>query len=277
VRPHLPTAQFETYAPPVRVAAADVLHLMRPIGVGQIRGVSWLAPVMLRLADLGLLNDALLKAFQTAAMHAGFLTDQNGAAQLPFDGEKNSDGELEVSLEPGTVRRLPAGYDIKFSQPTAAQQSIEFRTSIVEEISAGLGVPAFMVSANVSRANYSSLRAALITFSAALSTLQFNVIVPQILNPIFARWALVEALRGNDGDAALPEWRFVPPPQADSYKEAQAQKLLLEMRVASRKEIIEERGESLARVDSDWEADEFAQAATNDNAPQDDKEDGDEK
>ena len=39
--------------------AADVLHLMRPVGIGQIRGVSWLAPIMLKLADLGLLSDAL--------------------------------------------------------------------------------------------------------------------------------------------------------------------------------------------------------------------------
>ncbi|MGE0828048.1 MAG: phage portal protein [Hyphomonadaceae bacterium] len=277
VRPYLPTAQFETYAPPVRVEAADVLHLMRPVGVGQIRGVSWLAPIMLRLADLGLLSDALLKGFQVAAMHAGFLTDANGAAQLPFDGEKNSDGELEVSLEPGTVRRLPAGYDIKFSQPTAAQQSIEFRTSIVEEIAAGLGVPAFMVSANVSRANYSSLRAALITFKATLETLQFNVIVPQLLAPIWARWALVDSLR-NGGEepingSALAEWRFPPAPEADAVKAAQAQTLLLKARIISRKEAIEERGESIERVDSDWEADTFAAEVANENDAPDDKED----
>ncbi|CAN0279916.1 unnamed protein product, partial [Phaeothamnion confervicola] len=44
IRPFLPSQQFETYAPPVRVDAADVLHLMRPEGIGQVRGVSWLAP-----------------------------------------------------------------------------------------------------------------------------------------------------------------------------------------------------------------------------------------
>ena len=52
---------------------------------------------------------------------------------------------------------------------------------------AGLGVPAFMVSGNVSRANYSSLRAALITFKANLEAIQHNVLVPQLLAPIWRR------------------------------------------------------------------------------------------
>src|SRR5690606_38503011 len=84
VRPHVPTQQFETWAPPVRVDAADVLHLFRPDGIGQVRGVSWLAPIMLKLADLGLLSDALLKGFQVAAMHAGWM-ERDGASTLPFE------------------------------------------------------------------------------------------------------------------------------------------------------------------------------------------------
>lgn len=148
VKPYLPTQQFDSYAQPVRVDAADVLHLMRPDGIGQIRGVSWFAPILLKLADLGLLSDALLKGFQVAAMHAGFLTDLNGSASLPFEGETEGDA-LNVSLEPGIVRRLPAGMDIKFSSPQHSQQSIEFLTATIETISAGLGVPAFMVSHNV--------------------------------------------------------------------------------------------------------------------------------
>lgn len=261
IRPYLPTQQFETYAPPVRVDAADVLHLFRPEGAGQVRGISWLAPIMLKLSDLGMLCDALLKGFQVAAMHAGFIEDANGVSQLPFEGEKDGD-ELNVSLEPGVVRRLPPGHKITFHNPQAAQNSVEFRTSIIEEISAGLGVPAFMVSANVSRANYSSLRAALITFKATLEATQHNVIVPQVLAPIWNRWLLSQQLRGErDGEAVAAEWRFPAMPEADPLKQAQTTVALLGAKLMSRKEAIEARGEDPARVDADIAADPHAQAA----------------
>ncbi len=278
IRPFLPTQQFETWAPPVRVDAADVLHLMRPDGVGQIRGVSWLAPIMLKLADLGLLSDALLKGFQVAAMHAGFLTDANGAAALPFEGEKNGDA-LDVSLEPGVVRRLPAGTDIKFNNPQAAQQSVEFMTAMTEEIAAGLGVPAFMVSGNVSRANYSSLRAALITFKASLEAIQFNVIVPQLLAPIWRRWTLTQQLRGldphreEDGGEVVADWRFPAMPEADPLKALQAVKLALDMKTMSRAEAVAARGESIERVDADIAADPHAQSQTPEPGEEPDTED----
>ncbi|QGZ94874.1 phage portal protein [Terricaulis silvestris] len=261
IQPFAPTQQFDTYAPPVRIDAADVLHLMRPVGVGQVRGVSWLAPTMLKLHDLGLLNDALLKGFQVAAAHAGFLTDTGGSSALPFDGEKDGDA-LDVSLEPGVVRRLPPGMDIKFNAPHPQSQSIEFRTSIVEEISAALGVPAFMVSGNVSRANYSSLRAALLTFKAALEALQFNVLVPQALAPIWRRFAITEALR-NGADVGDPdlncEWRFPAMPSADAVKDVQATTLMLDAKLMSRREAIAARGETIERVDADIAADPHAQ------------------
>lgn len=259
IKPYVPTQMFDTYAQPVRVDAADVLHLMRPDGIGQIRGVSWFAPVLLKLADLGLLSDALLKGFQVAALHAGFMEDQNGIGGIPFDGEKSGDA-LDVSLEPGVIRRLPAGYKISFNNPQAAQQSIEFLTSQVETIAAGLGVPAFMCSANVSRANYSSLRAALITFKASLEALQYNVIVPQLLAPIWRRWALTESLRGNaDADSTEPEWRFPAMPEADPLKQVQATVAQLEAKLMSRREAIAARGETIERVDADIAADPHAQ------------------
>ena len=37
---------------PVRVPAADCLHLFKPLAAGQLRGITWLAPVLLRLHEL---------------------------------------------------------------------------------------------------------------------------------------------------------------------------------------------------------------------------------
>lgn len=262
IRPFAPNQQFETWAPPVRVDARDVLHLMRPVGAGQVRGISWLAPIMLKLADLGLLSDSLLKGFQVAALHAGFIEDSLGTSGLPLDGSSTDNpGELEVSLEPGTVRRLGPGQKITFNNPQAAQQSIEFLTANIEAISAGLSVPAFMTSGCVARANYSSLRAALITFKAHLEAIQFNVLVPQLLTPIWRRFVLTESLRNGrattDADMRC-EWRFPAMPEADPIKQVQATVAQLDARLMSRREAIAARGESIERVDADIAADPFA-------------------
>lgn len=262
IRPYLPTQQFETWAPPVRVDAADVLHLMRPDGIGQIRGVSWFAPIMLKLADLGLLSDALLKNFQVSALNSVYLIDKDSTPAIPFSGDKSGEA-MEVSLEPGAARILRGNWDMKANTPQQAQQSVEFMTAMIEEIAAGLGVPAFMISGNVSRANYSSLRAALITFKASLEALQFNIIVPQLLAPIWKRWSITRG--GTVGDQAeAAEWRFPAMPEADPLKALQAVKVALDSKLMSRREAIAARGESIERVDADIAADPHAQEPDND-------------
>nr|WP_062563628.1 phage portal protein [Paracoccus aminovorans] len=51
VHPIRPDALQATYAPPVHVPAADVLHVFDPKGPGQVRGVSALAPILLALPN----------------------------------------------------------------------------------------------------------------------------------------------------------------------------------------------------------------------------------
>lgn len=272
VRPFLPTQQFETYAPPVRVDAADVLHLFKPKGIGQIRGVSWLAPIMLKLADLGLLSDALLKGFQVSALNSVYLIDRDGVPGVPFEGDKQGNA-LDVSLEPGAARILRGNWDMKANTPQQAQQSTEFMTAMIEEIAAGLGVPAFMVSGNVSRANYSSLRAALITFKAHLESIQHNILMPQLLTPIWRRFVLTQQLRaGQVSEIADAEWRFVAMPEADPLKQIQAVKVALDAKLMSRAEAIASRGESIERVDADIAADPHAQTQADESADSDDEE-----
>jgi capsid protein len=58
----------------VRVPASEVLHIYRPIDVGQIRGLPHVAPAMVRLFLLDQYDDAELDRKKTAAMFAGFIT-----------------------------------------------------------------------------------------------------------------------------------------------------------------------------------------------------------
>lgn len=84
VLPYRPHDQFANYAPPVRVQADEIIHVMKPLAAGQVRGVSWLAPVILSASDFDQLCDALLMGVKVAAMHSAFLIDLNGTGATPM-------------------------------------------------------------------------------------------------------------------------------------------------------------------------------------------------
>lgn len=265
VRPVDPTATFDTFLPPVRVPASDILHLFRPLGPGQVRGVSWLAPVLIRAGELDQLEDALLVGAKVAAMHAGFLIDQNSTgAGTPFEGV-GTGSIMESGLEPGTLKVLPGGYDIRFSTPQQAQQTIDFAKLQLRGIAAGLGVPEYLLTGDLSGANYSSLRAGLIEFRRRVEAIQFHTLIPQLLRPIWNRFVTVAMLAGqldaDDLDAAKAcEW--IPPAQdwVDPKKDAEATAAMIAGGLTSRRRAVAAQGYSVEELDAEIASDRAREA-----------------
>lgn len=155
VLPSRPTDQFASYATPVRVPASEMLHIFKPIGAGQVRGMSWLAPIIVPAGEFDAIVDALAVGVKVAALHAGFIVDATGnATSVPFEGDQIGTA-LEGGLEPGTLRVLPAGFDIKFSSPQQANETAAFLRFELQMLAAGLGLPEHMLSGDLSQANYS--------------------------------------------------------------------------------------------------------------------------
>lgn len=260
VSPSRPTDTYSNYAPPVRIQAGDMIHLFRPLGAGQVRGISWLAPVLLRLSELDQLEDALLVGAKVAAMHAGFLVDQNGtASNSPYDGTQTG-GILESGLEPGTLKFLPQGFDIKFSAPQQAMQSIEFAQLQLRAIAAGLGVPEHLLTGDLRNANYSSLRAGLVAFRQRVEQIQYHTIVPQMLRPIWERVLTLAVMSGAldapdferaTGDYLACEWYPPAQPWVDPKKDIEAEALAVEAGFKSRRQVVAAQGYSIETVDSE--------------------------
>src|SRR5262249_14133060 len=103
-RPGLPIV---TGLDTVRLPAEDVAHLFNAITPGQVRGLSWYAPILLRLHELDQAHDAQLVRQKIAALLAGFIVDANGEAG-GFVGERK-ESALEGGLEPGTLKVLDPG------------------------------------------------------------------------------------------------------------------------------------------------------------------------
>lgn len=270
ISPARPTDIFSNYAPPVRVAASDVIHLFQPIGAGQVRGISWLAPILLRLSELDQLEDALLVGIKVAAMHAGFLTDVNGGSGgAPYDGTQ-SGSVLDSGLEPGTLKFLPPGVDVKFSTPQQAQQSIEFAQLQLRAVAAGLGVPEHLLTGDLRGANYSSLRAGLVAFRQRIEQLQFHTIIPQMLRPIWERVVSIAVMSGaldlpqfeNDSDAYLAvEWYPPAQPWVDPLKDIESEAMAVANGFKSRRQVVAALGYDVAVLDAEIAADKAREKA----------------
>lgn len=251
-RPQRPTDLFPTAQESVRVPAEDVIHIFRQLGPGQVRGISQLAPILLTLNDYDQWQDAALTGQKIAAMFAGFVTDTTnmGGAGEAFP---EADGD-DISLEPGVVRVLPGGTDIKFAAPEQAKESIAFAKLTLGQIAAGLGVPQHLVDGDLSQANYSSLRAGLLPFRAKVEQYVYHTLVPQFLNPVFRRFVTDEYVVGRLDVADLTsaqkaEWLPPRPMQVDPQKDMEAARSALEMGLTSRRQAVAQLGWNVAELD----------------------------
>lgn len=240
-----------------RVAAEDIVHLAE----GQLRGRSWFESVLLRLGETDKLEDALVMGVQVAAMHAGFLVDQNGMGGIPYDGDQRG-SVLEGGLEPGTLKFVPSGMDIKFSTPQQAPNGIALAEHEIRAIASGLGVPAHLISGDLRQANYSSLRADMVRFRQRCEALQWNLIIPVLCQPIWNRVITLAALSGDlDGFFTDPapflavEWFPPKIPHVDPAKEAEALREMLRMGLMSRRQAVAELGFDVETLDAEIAAD----------------------
>ena len=256
VHPTRPDAIQATYAPPVRVSAADMMHVFEPAGPGAVRGVSPLAPILLALSELDSADDALLTQTKIAALLSVILTNESdhGSEDPLADGQ---------SLEPGAILRLPANYKVTAVTPQQSQQAGEFLRHLTHRIASGVGVPVWLVTGDVSQANYSSLRAALVAFRQRVERYQFQTLVPQFLDPVWRRVATMAALElGLEINDELFDVEFIPPaqPWVDPAKDARAVIEQMDAGLMSRRQAVAALGYSVEKLDAEIAADRAREA-----------------
>jgi capsid protein len=176
-----------------------------------------------------------------AAMFAGFIVDQNNLGGPGGFAEEDGD----VSLEPGTIRRLAAGEDIRFATPDQASDGVAFARLTLGQIAAGLGVPQHLLDGDLSSANYSSLRTGLLPFRQKIEQFQYHCIVPQVLTPLWRRVVTRLYLAGEIEDLAPAlkvEWLPPRPMQVDPEKDTRALVAQIEAGLTSRRQAVASLG-----------------------------------
>ncbi|MBU6955516.1 phage portal protein [Hahella sp. HN01] len=181
----------------VRVPAAEILHVFRPLRPGQIRGEPWLARALVKLNELDQYDDAELVRKKTAAMFAGFITRIGPEDNLMGEGAPDGQGTALAGLEPGALQILEPGEDIKFSQPADVGASYaDFMRQQFRAVAAAMGITYEMLTGDLTQVNYSSIRAGLLEFRRRCEAIQHGVIVHQLCRPIWRAWMTQAVLEG---------------------------------------------------------------------------------
>lgn len=128
----------------------------------------------------------------------------------------------------------------------------------------------YLLTGDLSEANYSSLRSALVQFRRRVETLQFSVIVHQLVRPVWERFVTLAVLSGAldapdfeaDAEAYLSA-EFYPPAQAwvDPLKDRQAEALAVASGFKSRRQVVAEQGFDIEELDAEIAADRQREAA----------------
>lgn len=198
-----------------RVEASEIIHLYRMDRPGQVRGVSWMAPVIIRLKDIDDANDAYLWRQKIAACFTAFVYDANGESSTAGKGDPIVD-----SMEPGIIETLPPGKDIKFAEPPGVEGFTEFDKRQLMGVAAGLGITYESLTGDLGTVNFLSGRLGKLDMQKNVDEWQRMIFIPSLMQPIYDWFKNIVDLTGlvNPADV-LVEWITPPRDMLDPEKE----------------------------------------------------------
>ena len=195
------------------VPASEILHIYRKRRPGQLRDVSWLAPVLLRLRDLGDYEAALLMKAKIEACLAAVVTEEGDEAITGSASGllRDAQGRTVESFEPGMILYRRGMGSVEVVNPSGGGSHAAFARRALEAAAVGAGLTYDQVSGDLTQANYSSLRAGKIEFRRLCEQVQYGMLIPMLVRPIAERFHAQGALLGRWG-AAMPDGvSHVPP------------------------------------------------------------------
>jgi lambda family phage portal protein len=225
-----------------RVPARDIAHVFDVERPGQVRGPSWLGSVIVSLRDFDEFEDATLMAKRIAACFAGFIVEPDGDAPArPAVGLPDPLRPGVEVIEPGMMRRILPGEDVKFNTPPSVPDD-GFSTRTLRRIGAGLGVTYEDLTGDYSQVNFSSARMSRLAHWANVEDWQWNMLIPQLCDPLWG-WAMEAAeLGGIVGELPGVEWTPRPMPMIEPDREARANLMMIRSGQKNLSQVLREMG-----------------------------------
>lgn len=210
-----------------RIEARDIDHMFEALRPGQARGVPWFYAGLQTLRDISEIEQSIQVKKRVEACLSVFRKPGEATGSQLGEQKTNPGTSNFETLRPGMIIQGQPGESIDVINPSSSGDGDGFLRGRKMNAAAAIGVPYHLMTGDVSQANYSSLRADIVPFYERLDDVTFNVIVPRLCNPAFARRMRVEALRLGRPELlqVTAEWTPAPRPWVDPLKEMTAEKM----------------------------------------------------
>ena len=174
-----------------RVPASEILHIRRIDRPGQMRGVPWLAPVMMTLGEISDYQEAQILKQKIAALLAFFI-------EADEDGNVYEGAALE-EVAPGAVVGLKSGQKMTAAEPPKVDGYGDFMREAVRSVAVGLGLT-YESFGDLSKVSFISGRMGRMDMDRAVQVWQQVLIIAQFCEGLSRwtsdAWRLVERARG---------------------------------------------------------------------------------
>jgi lambda family phage portal protein len=221
----------------VRVPASEVIHIYRRERPGQLRGIPWLASVIIKLRDFDEFEDAQLVRQKIAACFSVFVQDIEAASDLG-----STDSDLIEKLEPGLIETLPPGKQVTFANPPGVTGYQEYSSVILHSIAAGLGVTYESLTGDLSQVNFSSARMGWLEFQRNIEVWR-SVMIDAQMNATLSLW-FYEGLiiLGINPVGIMAQWTAPRREMIDPTREVPAKVTAIRAGIETLSDVIRERG-----------------------------------
>ncbi|NVK57319.1 MAG: phage portal protein [Alteromonadaceae bacterium] len=240
-----------------RVPAQQIIHVRRIDRPGQMRGVPWLAPVMMTIGELSDYQEAQILKQRIASLLAFFV-------EASDDGQVFNGGQLE-EVAPGAIVGLAPGQKMTSSEPPKVDGYPDFMREGIRTIATGLGLT-YESFGDLTGVNFSSGRMGRMEMDRFIQVWQQQLIIGQMCAGIgrwtLDAWRLVREARRLPPVPSVLDWTPPRRPLIDPSKEIGAAVDEIEAGLTSRQRKQREMG-----YDPDVIARERAEDAARDGAP----------
>lgn len=232
--------------------ADQVLHVFDVLRPGQLRGVPWLAPVVMTLRDTGDYVDAEIVRKRIEACIAAFVSRAEDLGGEGVGGAGNtvtdSAGKIVEKMAPGMIAYLPGESNVSFNTPSASEGYADFLRTQHRIAAVGAGIPYEDAAGDLSQVNYSSYRGGRLNYWAKLDQWQWNMMIHQLCEPVERALDTLLVAMGRRPQSERSIWTPPERPLIDPGKDGLANTHLMRSGQRSLPAIIAATGEDPEEV-----------------------------
>ena len=212
------------------VPAEDVNLCFEAQRAGQVRGVPWFTPSLVRTRHLDDYEDAERQRKRMEASIPLFVRGNEGGGEASegqgpslFPTMVDGDGRLVEQIVPGLIGYLKGTTTVDHIKPADAMGFSPFKRSELQSIAAGGRVPYEFVSGDLTGTNYSSIQAGRLDYKSMIFGVRKGFFIPLFCQPIWNGMIDAAIVAGKlpegtpyEAEWHPPEWQEVDPEKAES-------------------------------------------------------------